>query len=96
MKEAILNFAYILEKNPKVFVGVIVGIVGCIILLIAEAVHVQTMIDGLAVKDTKVIQSLIEPLTLKYRLSRYVVLIVAMIWTVYQFKIAKKAYERSC
>ena len=95
MKEAILNFAYILEKNPKIFVGVIVGIVGCIVLLIAEAVHVQTMVDALVVKDPKVIQSLVESLTLKYRLSRYVLLVVAVIWTVYQYKVAKKAFSRT-
>ena len=95
MKEAILNFAYILEKNPKIFVGVIVGIVGCIVLLIAEAVHVQTMVDALVVKDPKVIQSLVESLTLKYRLSRYMLLAVAVIWTVYQYKVAKKAFSRT-
>lgn len=95
MKEDILNFAYILEKNPKILVGVMVGIVGCILLLIAEAVHVQMLMDQMVSKDSKVLQAMVEPLSLKYRLSRYMLLIVSVIWTVYQFRVAKKAFECS-
>lgn len=40
-KEFFLNLTRIIEANPKIYLSIIVGIAGCLMLFVAEAVHIQ-------------------------------------------------------
>ena len=44
-KEFFLNLTRIIEANPKIYLSIIVGVAGCLVLFIAEAVHIQKIIE---------------------------------------------------
>jgi hypothetical protein len=50
-KEFFLNLTRIIEANPKIYLSIIVGIAGCLVLFVAEAVHIQKIIELLNTKD---------------------------------------------
>lgn len=79
-----------IETNPKIYAGLIVGLVGCLLLLIAEAVHIQSVVTQLATQDQAVLREVIRPLTQRYDFSRYLLLIVAVAWSIYEYKATKK------
>ena len=90
MKAFILNFAKVIEHNAKIYASIIAGFVVCLMLLVAEAVHVQVLVEGMAQQSQAVIAQAVEPLTFRYSLSRYVVIILAIVWSVLEFKKTKK------
>lgn len=90
MKTFILNLTKMIETNPKIYAGLIVGLVGCLLLLIAEAVHIQSVVTQLATQDQAVLREVIHPLTQRYDFSRYLLLIVAVAWSIYEYKATKK------
>lgn len=90
MKAAVLNFAKIIESNPKIYVSIIIGFVACLLLLIVEAVHVQMFAESLATKDQSILKAAIQPLTQRYSLSRYFIIVIALIWSVYSYKKTQK------
>ncbi|WP_228140694.1 hypothetical protein [Acinetobacter sp. TGL-Y2] len=96
MKAFLLNLTTIIEHNAKIYASIIVGIVGCLLLFIAEAVHIQTLIQSLSSESKTVVKAAIEPLIQRYSLSRYFVMIAAVIWSVYEYKTTKKKIGRSC
>lgn len=94
MKAFLLNLTTIIEHNAKIYASIIVGFVGCLLLFIAEAVHVQTLIQSLSSESKTVVKTAIEPLIQRYSLSRYFVMIAAVIWSVYEYKTTKKKIGR--
>jgi hypothetical protein len=56
-KEFFLNLTRIIEANPKIYLSIIVGIAGCLVLFVAEAVHIQKIIELLNTKDQAVLPS---------------------------------------
>ena len=44
-KEFFLNLTRIIEANPKIYLSIIVGVAGCLVLFVAEAVHIQKIIE---------------------------------------------------
>ena len=90
MKTFILNLTKMIETNPRIYAGIIVGLVGCLVLLIAEAVHIQSVVTRLATEDQAMLREVIRPLTQRYDFSRYLLLIVAIAWSIYEYKATKK------
>lgn len=90
MKTFVLNLTKIVESNPKIYASIIVGLVGCLILLITEAVHIQSVVQALATKDQSLLRDVVRPLTQRYSLSRYVLIIASIVWSVFEYKASKK------
>ncbi|OYW67074.1 MAG: hypothetical protein B7Z24_07835, partial [Pseudomonadales bacterium 32-42-5] len=59
-KEFFLNLTRIIEANPKIYLSIIVGVAGCLVLFVAEAVHIQKIIELLNTKDQAVLRAAIE------------------------------------
>ncbi|MFH7766649.1 hypothetical protein [Acinetobacter sp. BSP-28] len=90
MKAFVLNSTRILEKNAKVYWSIIFGIAACLILFIAEAVHIQNFMATLNTQDENVLYTAIQPLTQCYSYSRYLVLVLAVLWSSYEYTSTKK------
>ena len=90
MKTFILNLTKMIETNPRIYAGIIVGLVGCLVLLIAEAVHIQSVVTRLATEDQAMLREVIRPLTQRYDFSCYFLLIVAIARSIYEYKATKK------
>ena len=89
-KEFFLNLTRIIEANPKIYLSIIVGVAGCLVLFIAEAVHIQKIIELLNTKDQAVLRAAIEPSADKYSWSRWSLLILALIWSSFAYSSTKK------
>lgn len=92
MKASILNFAKVIEHNAKIYASIILGLVLCLILLIAEAVHVQLLVDQLVKQDPALIKQAVQPLTMRYNIARYVAIVLAIVWSVFEYKKTKKKF----
>ena len=90
MKAFFLNLTRIIEANPKIYISIIVGIAGCCMLFVAEAVHVQKMVELLNTKDQAILRAAIEPIANKYTIARSVLLVFAFIWSAYEYVATKK------
>jgi hypothetical protein len=90
MKAFFLNLTRIIEANPKIYISIIVGIAGCCMLFVAEAVHVQKIVELLNTKDQAILRAAIEPISDKYTVARSVLLIFTFIWSGYEYLSTKK------
>lgn len=92
MKAFILNFAKVIEHNAKIYASIIVGLVACLLLLVGEAVHVQMLVESMSNQTEAAIGQAIQPLTTKYSIGRFVVMILAIVWSVSEYKKTKKKF----
>ena len=90
MKAFLLNLTRIIEHNAKIYASIIVGMVGCLLLFIIEAVHIPTLLQSLSSESHTVVQAAIEPLIQRHSLSRSCLMIASVLWSVYEYKITKK------
>lgn len=90
MKTFVLNLTKIVESNPKIYASIIVGLVGCLILLIAEAVQIQSVVQAMATEDQSLLREVIRPLTQRYSWSRYALIIISIAWSIFEYKTSKK------
>lgn len=90
MKTFVLNLTKIVESNPKIYASIIVGLVGCLILLIAEAVQIQSVVQAMATEDQSLLREVIRPLTQRYSWSRYALMIISIAWSIFEYKTSKK------
>lgn len=90
MKAFFLNLTRIIEANSRIYISIIVGIVGCCMLFIAEAVHVQKIVELLNIKDQAVLRAAIEPIADKYTVARSLLLVFSFIWSGYEYFWTKK------
>jgi len=90
MKAFFLNFTRIVETSPRIYWSIIFGIAACLILFVAEIVHVQMVIDALNTRDQTVLAEAILPLSSNYKWSRIIVMIVAICWSNWEYFQAKK------
>ena len=91
MKDFFLNFTKILESNSKIYWSIIVGIAGCLILYIAEIVHIQNVFGQLNGQESSVVRTVIDPIAQKYQLARIVFFFLALIGSIIQYRKTKKA-----
>jgi uncharacterized membrane protein YqhA len=90
MKAFFLNLTRIIEANPRIYISIIVGIVGCCILFVAEAVYVQKIVELLNTKDQALLRAAIEPIADKYTVARSLLLVFSFIWSGYEYFLTKK------
>lgn len=90
MQAFILNLTRILEKNPKVYASIIVAIVLCLSLFVAEAVHIQNLAAALNTKDQAILTAAIEPISSRYSTARIILLLAGFIWSSIEFSRSKK------
>lgn len=90
MKDFFLNSTRIVEKNARIYWSIIFGLALCMMLFVAEAVHVQNLLTVLNTTDQNVMREAIEPLAQRYRYSRYVIIILAVVWSSYEFTSTKR------
>ena len=91
MHAFILNFTRILEKNPKVYASIIIGIALCLLLFVAEAVQIQNLVENLATKDQVLLTAAIEPVSDRYTWSRIFLLVLTLFWSVWEYRKSKHA-----
>ena len=90
MKDFFLNFTKILESNSKIYWSIIVGVAACLILYIAEIVHIQNLLGQLNGQESTVIRAAIDPIAQKYQWARIAFFLLAMIWSMIQYRKTKK------
>lgn len=90
MKTFFLNLTRIIETNPKIYLSIIAGIAGCLMLFVAEAVHIQKIAELLNTKDQAVLRAAIEPIADKYSWTRWFLLIMTFIWSNYEYRSTQK------
>jgi hypothetical protein len=90
MKAFFLNLTRIIETSPKIYISLIVGIAGCCMLFVAEAVHVQKIVELLNTKDQAVLRAAIEPISDRYSRTRWLLLLISFIWSGYAYHATKK------
>lgn len=90
MQAFFLNLTRIVETNPKIYWSIILGLVACLVLFIAEAVQIQTLIESLKTTDKTMIRATVEPITQRYHVSRGIVIFLAIAWSFYEYHATKK------
>lgn len=90
MKDFFLNFTKILESNSKIYWSIIIGIAGCLILYIAEIVHIQNVLGHLNGQESSIVRAVIDPIAQKYQWSRIIVILFAIVCSVIQYYHTKK------
>ena len=90
MKAFFLNLTRIIETSPKIYISLIVGIAGCCMVFVAEAVHVQKIVELLNTKDQAVLRAAIEPISDRYSRTRWLLLLISFIWSGYAYHTTKK------
>jgi hypothetical protein len=90
VKTFFLNFSRIIESNPKVYWSIIVGIVACVFLFIAEIIHVQHVVNSLAPNSREQLAEIIPPLSQKYTWSRVMCILLAIFGSIYQYRKTKQ------
>lgn len=90
MQQFFLNLTRIVENNPRIYLSIIFGIASCLLLFVAEAVHVQKIAESLATQDQALLKAAIEPISDRYSWSRIVVLLVMCLWSSMEYITSKK------
>lgn len=90
MKAFFLNLTHILEKNPKIYWCVIVGIALCSVLYVVEVVYIQNLLPDVKVQDSSALRATIDPIAQRYSWARIAVIIVAIIAANFQYFKTKK------
>ena len=90
MKDFFLNFTKILETNSKIYWSIIAGIVACLILYIAEIVHIQSIYPHISPQGSTVVRAVIDQIAQRYQWVRIGVILIAMIASNIQYRKTKK------
>ena len=91
MKNFILNFTRIVEKNPKVYWSIILGVVGCLVLFVAEAFHVQHILTVLNSTDRQAMENAAAPIVSTYKWCRVFLLLAMVLWANFEYSKTKKS-----
>lgn len=90
MQQFFLNLTRIIENNARIYLSIIFGIALCLLIFVAEAVHVQKIAESLATKDQALLRAAIQPIAQIYTWSRVVVLILMCVWSSLEYSLTKK------
>lgn len=90
MKSFFLNSTRILEANPKVYWSIILGVVACLALFIAEIVHIQNIADALNTRNQATLRASIEPIAQMYQWARVAMILAMVIWSSLEYAKTKK------
>lgn len=89
MKDFFLNFTKIVERNPKIYWSIIFGIAACLMLFVAEIVHIQNIINALDTKDQQILREAIQPVSAQYKWARVFAIVAAVAWSVWEYSKTK-------
>ena len=90
MQQFFLNLTRIVESNARIYLSIIFGIALCLLLFVAEAVHIQKVAETLATHDQAVLRAAIEPIAQIYTWVRLAVLVLMCLWSSIEYSAAKK------
>ncbi|WP_298142127.1 hypothetical protein [uncultured Acinetobacter sp.] len=90
MQQFFLNLTRIVENNARIYLSIIFGIALCLLIFVAEAVHVQKIAESLATKDQNILRAAISPIADIYTWARIVVLILMCVWSRLEYSRTKK------
>ena len=90
MQQFFLNLTRIVESNARIYLSIIFGIALCLLIFVAEAVHVQKLAESLATKDQAVLRAAIQPISQLYTWTRIVVLVLMCVWSSLEYTLTKK------
>ena len=90
MQQFFLNLTRIVESNARIYLSIIFGIALCLLIFVAEAVHVQKLAESLATKDQAVLRAAIQPISQIYTWARIVVLVLMCVWSSLEYTLTKK------
>lgn len=85
-----LNLTKIVERNPRVYFAIIAGIALCLMLFIAEAVHIQQLAEAANSKDQAVLHEILQPVASRYTWSRILAIVVMIFWSTAEYRKTKK------
>jgi hypothetical protein len=90
MKNFFLNLTRIVEANPRVYFAVIAGIALCLMLFIAEAVHIQKIAEAAHTKDQLLLNERIQPIVSRYTWSRVLAIAAMVFWSTAEYRKTKQ------
>lgn len=96
MNDFLLNFTKIVESNTRIYWSILFGIAACLVLYIAEIVHIDQVIAALNTKDQQILRAAIEPITQQYKWGRIMAMVAAVLWSSWEYSKAKKKLRLSC
>ena len=70
--------------------AIIAGIALCLMLFIAEAVHIQQLAEAANSKDQVVLHEILQPIASRYTWSRILVIVVMIFWSTAEYRKTKK------
>ena len=88
MKDFFLNLTRIIESNAKIYWAIIFGIACCLLLYIAEIIHMQSLAEML--KASAASGEVFGVIARRYNLARGSVMVLFIVWSVYEYKTTKK------
>lgn len=95
MNDFILNFTKIVESNTRIYWSILFGIAACLLLYLAEIVHVDQIMTALNTKDQQLLRAAIEPITQQYQWARIMTMLAAVVWSSWEYSKAKKKLSLS-
>ena len=90
MKNFFLNLTRIIETNKKIYWAIIFGIACCLLLFIAEVVHMQSVAEMLKANDPSVSKEIFGVIARRYDLARWLVMGLFIVWSFYEYQSTKK------
>ena len=90
MNDFFLNLTHIIETNKKIYWAIIFGIAACLLLFIAEVVHMQSVAEMLKANDPSVSKEIFRVIARRYALARWLAMALFIAWSIYEYKKTKK------
>ncbi|ANF83162.1 hypothetical protein A3K93_09890 [Acinetobacter sp. NCu2D-2] len=90
MKSFFLNATRIVETNPKVYWSIILGVVACLALFVAEIVHIQNVLTSLNTHDLAILSAAIDPIASSYKWARIFAILAMVVWSSFEYSKTKK------
>lgn len=90
MNDFFLNLTRIIETNKKIYWAIIFGIAACLLLFIAEVVHMQSVAEMLKTNDPSVSKEIFRVIAHRYDLARWLAMALFIVWSIYEYKKTKK------
>ena len=79
MNDFLLNFTKIVESNTRIYWSILFGIAACLVLYIAEIVHIDQVIAALNTKDQQILRAAIAPLNEQYKWARIMAMVTVVV-----------------
>ena len=90
MKDSFLNLTRIVESNAKIYWAIIFGIACCLLLYIAEVVHMQLLAESLKADSAVLSGKVFALIAQRYTWGRYGAMAIFVLWSIYEYQKTKK------